>query len=74
MTHTSVIGNAIKSDQKIYIYDTPKGFKIHCHIVEDCGLVKDAQGREWHKVIVRPIGLNNTIPMTLNMDSLREAQ
>lgn len=69
MTYTSVMTPKTNGTD-MYIYTTPKGFKIHVVIVEDCGMVKDSQGLEWHKVVCRPIGLNNTIPMTLNLGSL----
>lgn len=54
-----------------YTYTTGKGDKITVYIEKDAGLVNGLNG-QWHKVICRPIGFNNSIPMTLDKSKLIE--
>lgn len=52
-----------------YTYTNKSGRKITVFIQEDCGMVNGKE-KPWYKVICRPIGFNNSIPMALDFDSL----
>lgn len=54
---------------QLYTYTNKTGQKISVQIVEDCGMVNGRES-QWHKVICRPIGFNNSIPMSLDMACL----
>lgn len=53
-----------------YEYTNSAKQKITVHIIEDFGNMKDQKGNVWNKVIARPIGFNNSIPMILDKNKL----
>ncbi len=55
--------------QQLYTYTNKTGQKISVTIEQDCGMV-NGKDNQWHKVICRPIGFNNSIPMTLDKSTL----
>lgn len=53
----------------LYTYTNESGQKISVTIEQDCGMV-NGRNNQWHKVICRPIGFNNSIPMILDKATL----
>lgn len=53
-----------------YTYTTPQGKGVSVYVVEDCGMLSDQAGGQWHKVLCKPIGFNNAPIMSLDFNKL----
>jgi len=54
------------------IYTTQTGKTILVEVIKDCGMVRNEGGHEWHKMICRPVGFNNSLLMVVGAHSLKE--
>lgn len=56
----------------IHIYTNESGQEIPVIIVADHGMINKKGSGQWHKVECRPLGFNNTLPLFLDMATLRK--